>query len=322
MRRLLMDLKRRLYVYTLLVMFLAIALGNYVEVNMKYMRAIGVLAVFLMLYPMMVRLAVEKLTKSAKNYRLIVASLFFAYAVGPLVAHFIGKSLLLDYPELYAALILVGTIPCSNMLIGWSGIAGASVEDALVVAVIGLLSIPVLSPPLTKFYLGSALNVDLMKLFITLTSYILLPLLLGYYTRKLIIRRKGAQYFNRLKEVLPGFSALGVLLIVFVASLKASRVIVAQPILIAYILVSLLAFYLVQTGLALLALKALKFGYETGFIFLMAAVARSQAISLAVAATLFPALTVLAISFKPVLQVLYILTLIYPMGDWLRRYMG
>ncbi len=322
MRELLMDLKKRLYVYTLLVMFLAIILGNYVEVNTKYMRAVSVLAVFLMLYPMMVRLAVEKLAKSVKNYRLIVASLIYAYVIGPFVAYLIGKSLLSDYPELYAALILVGTIPCSNMLIGWSGIAGASVEDALVVAVIGLLSIPILSPPLTKFYLGSTLQVDLVKLFLTLASYILLPLLLGYYTRKQIIRRKGVQYFNKLKDVLPGFSALGVLLIVFVASLKASKVVVAQPILIAYILLSLMAFYLVQTGLALLALKILRFKYETGFIFLMAAVARSQAISLAVAATLFPALTVLAISFKPVLQVLYILTLIYPLGNWLRKYMG
>ncbi len=129
------------------------------------------------------------------------------------------------------------------------------------------------------------------------------------------------RYFNTLKKVLPGFSSLGILLIVFIASLKAARTVIQYPIVIIMIVVSLLSFYVIQTVLALAGLKLLRFKYETGFVFLLAAVARSQAISLAVAATFFSALTTLAISFKPILQVAYILMLIYPMGEWLRRYM-
>jgi len=273
------------------------------------------------MYPMMIRLAVEKLRSSAKNYKLIGAALLYAYGIGPLVAYAVAKFMLEPFPELYAALILVGTIPCSNMLIGWSGIAGASVEDALVVAVIGLLSIPFLSSLLTKFLLGSALQIDLLKLFLALLLYILVPLALGYYTRKLVMKRKGMEYFNSLKMVLPGLSSLGILLIVFIASLKAARIVIQYPIVIVMIVISLLSFYVIQTVLALAGLKILKFKYETGFIFLLAAVARSQAISLAVAATFFSALTTLAISFKPILQVAYILMLIYPMGNWLKRYM-
>ena len=275
-----------------------------------------------MLYPMMVRLAVERLRTSAKNYRLIAASLLYAYGIGPIVAYLVARAILLPYPELYAALILVGTIPCSNMIIGWSGIAGASVEDALVVAVIGLLSIPVMSPLLTALLLGSSLQVDVGRLFLALLGYIIVPLLLGYYTRRWIIAKKGMTYFNSLRGILPGFSALGILLIVFLASLKAARAVISTPLILVLIAVSLLTFYAIQTALALVGLRLLRFRYETGFIFLLAAVARSQAISLAVAATFFSALTTLAISFKPILQVAYILLLIYPMGSWLRRFMS
>ncbi len=169
--RILIDTRRHLYLYVALDIIVAIMLGSLITVQKGIMRPISIIAVFLMLYPMMIRLAVEKLRSSAKNYKLIGASLLYAYGIGPLIAFAVAKSMLRPFPELYAALILVGTIPCSNMLIGWSGIAGASVEDALVVAVIGLLSIPFLSPVLTKFLLGSALRIDLLKLFLTLLLY-------------------------------------------------------------------------------------------------------------------------------------------------------
>ena len=157
------------------------------------------------------------------------------------------------------------------MLIGWSGIADASVEDAFVVAVIGLLSIPFISPLFTKVILGSSLQIDLTKLFLALLSYIMIPLAAGYYTRRGIIRRKGKDYFNKLKAVLPGFSALGILLIVLLASIKSAKIVLGTPIIIiALILGSLTSFYLIQTGLALIAVKLMKFRYEMGFIFLLA----------------------------------------------------
>ncbi len=57
-------------------------------------------------------------------------------------------------------------------------------------------------------------------------------------------------------------------------------------------------------------------------ILILGATASSQAISLSVAATMFPALTVFALSFKPLLQVLYIMLLIYGMGPWIKKFLG
>jgi len=57
-------------------------------------------------------------------------------------------------------------------------------------------------------------------------------------------------------------------------------------------------------------------------ILIIGAAASSQAISLAVAATLFCSLTVFALSFKPILQVLYILFLIYSIGPKIKKSLG
>jgi len=66
----------------------------------------------------------------------------------------------------------------------------------------------------------------------------------------------------------------------------------------------------------------LKFKYEQGMILILGATASSQAISLSLAATVFPPLTVFALSFKPVLQVFYIMLLIYGFGSPIRRFLG
>ena len=57
-------------------------------------------------------------------------------------------------------------------------------------------------------------------------------------------------------------------------------------------------------------------------ILILGATASSQAISLAVAATMFGSLTVFALAFKPILQVLYIMFLIYALGPSLRQFLG
>ncbi len=87
---------------------------------------------------MLTGMVIEKVKKSSRNFKLITVTLIFAYVFASVTAFIISRSILKNYPDIAFALIMVGAIPCSNMLIGWSRIADASVEDALVIAVVGL----------------------------------------------------------------------------------------------------------------------------------------------------------------------------------------
>ncbi len=322
MKELLLHIKKRLYIYVLITFLLALIAGYFVDFQSMNIMPVSVLAVFMMLYPMLTGMEIEKVKVAGRNYRLIASTLIFAYIIASLTAFLVSRTILSGYDDLALAIVLVGAIPCSNMLIGWSGIADASVADAFVVAVIGLLLIPVLSPVLIFINGGVFATIDITKIAVILLMYILVPLALGMLTRREIIRRKGRDYFMGIKKYLPGVSAMGVLLIVFFSVAKVSRMVLGNPAIFLLVLAGLFAYYIIQTSLAVLAARILKFGYGQGMILILGATASSQAISLSLAATVFPPLTVFALSFKPVLQVFYIMLLIYGLGPRLRMYLG
>ena len=321
MKKLLLNLKKRLYLYVAADFTLALAFGLYFQVQKMNIKPISLFAVFLMLYPMLTGMVVEKVKTAGRNYKLIGLTLTFAFLVASGTAFVISRTILAGYPDLALGMVLVGAIPCSNMLIGWSGIADASVEDALVIAVTGLLLIPFLSPILVRLSGGAFLPVDTKAIVFNLLAYILVPLVLGYFTRREIIRRKGRPYFMEVKQFFPGISATGILLIVFFSVAKVAPQVIRHPIVFLLVALGLFAYYVIQTTLSVLAAKFFKLDYPRGMILILGATASSQAISLALAATLFSSLTVFALSFKPILQVLYIMFLIYALGPRIRTFL-
>lgn len=302
-------------------MILALIIGNYVDFSTINIKPVSMIAVFMMLYPMLTGLAIEKVKKAGRNYKLIISTLFFAYIIASISAYVISRTVLIQYPDIAFAMIMVGAIPCSNMLIGWSGIADASVEDALIIAVVGLLLIPVVSPLILKVSGGVFVTFSIRKLFFTMLSFILIPLILGFFTRRWIISKKGKQYFMKIKKIFPGISASGILLIVFFSVAKVAREVISKPEIFLMILIGLMIYYIVQTVISLLASKVLKFKYEHAMILILGATASSQAISLSVAASMFSDMTVFALSFKPAIQVLYIMFLIYGMGPRIKKFL-
>ncbi len=317
-----MELKKKLYVYVFIDLVLALIFGYFIDFRATNIRAISVVAVFIMLYPMLTGMIIERVKKAGRNFKLIIVTLTFAYFIASATAFVVSRVILKNYPDIAFAMVMVGAIPCSNMLIGWSGIADASVEDAFVIAVIGLLLIPVLSPIILKLSGGVFVSFNIKTVFVVTLSYIFIPLVLGLLTRHAIIRKKGMDYFMNIKKFFPGISATGILIIIFFSIAKVSRIVMAQPIIFIFVLLGLGIYYLIQTSLSLMAAKILKLKYRQGMILIIGATASSQAISLSVAATMFSALTVFALSFKPLLQVIYIMFLIYGMGPWIKRFLG
>ncbi len=322
MGKILLLIKKRLYLFVAVDFVLALLAGLYLPMKEINIKPVSMLAVFMMLYPMLTGMAVEKVKKAGRNYKLILLTLTFAFVIASVTAWFLSKTVFINQPELALAIILVGAIPCSNMLIGWSGIADASVEDALVIAVTGLLLIPFVSPLIIKLSGGPIVPVDTEKLFLNLILYILIPLVLGYYTRRGIIKKKGQPYFMQIKQYFPGVSAIGILIIVFFSVAKVAGEVVHKPVLFLLVAGGLFLYYFIQTFLSVLAAKLFKLNYAQGMILILGATASSQAISLALAATLFDSLTVFALSFKPILQVLYIMFLIYSLGPRIKKFLN
>jgi len=321
MKKMLLHIKKYLYVYVAIDFILAIIFGVSFDMKDFNIKPISLFAVFMMLYPMLTGMVIEKVKKAGRNYKLITLTLFFAFVAASAVAFAISRTVFADNPELALGIILVGAIPCSSMLIGWSGIAEASVEDALVIAVIGLLLIPFLSPIIVSISGGPIIPINTGSLMIRLFVYILVPLVLGYITRKRIIAKKGMPFFMDIKKYFPGVSALGILIIIFFSVAKVAPKLIENPVVFLQVAGGLFIYYFVQTILSVGAAKLFHLNYAQGMILILGATASSQAISLALAATMFGNMTVFALSFKPILQVLYILFLIYALGPKIKKFL-
>ncbi len=97
--------------------------------------------------------------------------------------------------------------------------------------------------------------------------------------------------------------------------------VISEPLVFLLVAGGLFLYYLIQTTLSVLAAKLFRLNYARGMILILAATASSQAISLALAATMFDSMTVFALSFKPILQVLYIMFLIYVLGPKIKWFL-
>jgi ACR3 family arsenite transporter len=96
-----------------------------------------------------------------------------------------------------AGCILLGIAPCTAMVLVWGYLAKGNDGHTLVMVAINSLSMLVLYGPLGGFLLGvGRLPVPWQALVLSITIYVALPLVAGYFSRKWIIAAKGRIWFE------------------------------------------------------------------------------------------------------------------------------
>ncbi len=245
---------------------------------------------FIMVYPMMVTLNVKTIFKG-QDYKLQLTTQVINFVLVPLLAFYTGKIFFAGGPEKYGlwavGLFLIGVLPTSGMTISWTGFAKGNKEAAIKMVVFGLVLGALAAPVYTKVFMGATIDVNMLHMFKQIALFVFVPLLVGLLTQYLLVRKYGRQVWNdRIKPKFPPFSALGVVLIAFVAmSLKAKNII-ANPADILTILLPLTVFYLVTYGL-LTAAGRLFFRREDAIAMVFGVVMRDLSIALAIAMTAF-----------------------------------
>jgi len=247
-------------------------------------------ATFIMVYPMMVTLNVKTIFKG-RDLRLQITTQVINFVLVPLMAYYTGKLFFSGAAEKYGlwavGLFLIGVLPTSGMTISWTGFAKGNKEAAIKMVVFGLVLGALAAPIYTKIFMGATINVDMLHMFKQIALFVFVPLFAGLLTQTLAIKKVGRPTWNeRIQPKFPPFSALGVILIAFVAmSLKAKHII-ANPSDILSIMVPLVVFYLLTYGLLSLAGR-LFFKREDAIAMVFGVVMRDLSIALAIAMTAF-----------------------------------
>ena len=163
-----------------------------------------------------------------------------------------------------AGCILLGIAPCTAMVILWSYLAEGNDGHTLVMVAINSLSMLFLYGPLGGFLLGvGRLPVPWQALVLSISIYVALPLVAGYFSRKWIIKTKGEKWFK--ENFIHLLTPVSIIALLFTLTLLFSfkgEIILTKPLTILWIAIPLfiqtnLIFFLTY-GLA----KLLKLKYE------------------------------------------------------------
>ncbi|MDD4288687.1 MAG: ACR3 family arsenite efflux transporter [Atribacterota bacterium] len=163
-----------------------------------------------------------------------------------------------------AGCILLGIAPCTAMVLLWGYLAKGNDGHTLVMVAINSLSMLFLYGPLGGFLLGvGKMPVPWQTLLLSISIYVALPLVAGYFSRKWIINTKGEQWFKeKFLHMLTPVSIVALLFTLLLLFSFKGDVIVSNPLTILWIAIPLfiqtnLIFFLTY-GLA----KLLKLNYE------------------------------------------------------------
>ena len=220
------------------------------------------LCLFFMMYPIMVKIDFGQVLKSAKTPKPVMLTLFINWAIKPfsmfaisylflgyLFRDFLpGTEMLANGEEVelwrsyIAGTILLGIAPCTAMVLMWGHLSKGNDGLTLIMVAINSLVMLFLYGPLG----GLLLNVNSMPvpwetMILSVSIYVALPLVSGFFSRKLIIKHKGLDWFNEifLRYLTPVSITALLSTLVLLFSFKG-EVIVSNPLTIMWIAIPLL----------------------------------------------------------------------------------
>nr|WP_320148254.1 ACR3 family arsenite efflux transporter [uncultured Anaeromusa sp.] len=223
--------------------------------------------IWLMIYPMMLKIDFSSIAKIGKQPKGIFITLFVNWIVKPfsmaLFSWIFFKNIFSDMiplslaNEYIAGTIILAAAPCTAMVFVWSYLTDGDPAYTLIQVALNDLLMLVLFAPIVMFLLGvSNIVVPTDVLFASVFLYIVIPLVAGYLTRRAFISSKGESWFNAhvlapLKPVTI-LSLLATLVIIFafqgevITSNWFSIILIAIPILLQVYFNSSLAYALAK----------------------------------------------------------------------------
>lgn len=266
--------------------FMVIGLIAGIVIDPAPLKALIIPLTFLMVYPMMINLQVQKVLTGG-DHRVQLLTQLINFGVIPFFAFGMGKLFFADRPLVALGLLLASLLPTSGMTISWTGFAKGNISAAVKMTVIGLVLGSMATPFYAKWLMGTVVEIPLGSIFKQIVIIVFLPMLLGFVTRISLIKMVGVDKYNKtLKQKFPAFSTVGVLGIVFVAMALKAKDIISNPLVLLSFLIPLAILYLVNFLLSTVVGK-ICFDRGDAIALVYGTVMRNLSIALAIAMTAF-----------------------------------
>jgi len=196
---------------------------------------IGIL-LFFMMYPTVVGIRFSDIRKAAKSPKPLLVTIIANWVIAPPLMTLYANLILTD-PFQKAGVILLGLSPCTAMVMWWMFLAKGDMAQGLINTAINALLMLFLYAPLAAIYLGvSSIPVPWDLIAVSVAVFIALPIASGAISRRVIIHRKGEEWFNNKYIPLVGkISIIALLTTLIVLFSLQGKIILDNPLLVAYL---------------------------------------------------------------------------------------
>jgi len=281
------------------------------------------ICLFFMMYPTVVGIRFSDVKSAVKKPKPLLLTIIANWVIAPAIMTLYANLMLKGNQDYIIGVILLGMSPCTAMVMWWIMLAKGELAQGLVNTAVNAMLMILLYAPMSAFYIGvSGISVPWELIAISVIFFIALPVSLGALSRRLLISRKGEEWFKETYlATVRRISIIALLLTLIVMFSLKGDVILSDPLLVAFIAAPNLLHYVTMIAMTYSISWLANWNYETSIVTTLIGSSSHFEVAIAVATTAFPDRpgAALATVIGPLMEVPLMLSLT-KFGLWTKRY--